>query len=68
MKNEIPKSRKSSKYPLDDLKVNESYEVGKYSVEKCRSIGGVLGYYNKTREKHFVQRKVNNKILIYRSI
>ena len=65
---EIPKSRKSEKYPFDDLEINGFFDVGEYTVKKGKHFGGVIGYYNNTRSpKKFVQRKIKGQILVYRA-
>lgn len=63
----IPNKRKSESFPLDDLKVNKSFNAGDYSVELSKRLGAKIAYYNNTRKpKRFCQRKVKGKILIYR--
>jgi hypothetical protein len=63
----IPNKRKSSTFPLDDLKINKSISICGYSAENSKKIGSKIAYYNKTRNpKRFVQRKIKNLIVIFR--
>ena len=66
-KTKVPQERKSEMYPFDELLLNESFDAGEYTKERSQKMGGVLGYYNRTRtNKKFVQRKMNGKLFIFR--
>jgi hypothetical protein len=65
----IPKkqSGRKVKYNLKSLGIQESIDAGKFSRDLMLKVGSCLYYFNRQlRPKRFVQRKVNEKILIYR--
>lgn len=63
----IPKARKSTKFPFDDLKVGKYFITGEFERERQKTIGGLVAYYNKSRyPKKFGQRSVKGQNRVYR--
>jgi len=66
----VPKGPRG-KYPFDKMEVGDSFEVGRYDVNKMRSISGSINFYKRREEnahKVFsVAKTPNNKLRVWRT-
>lgn len=59
--------KKSTAYPFESMKVNESFTAGEYTPELINKMNSTIHYYGKKLRMKFCLRKVDNNLTVWRS-
>jgi len=63
----IPPKTKTTAYPFEAMKVNESFIAGKYSDELVNRVNAAASYYGKKLDMKFCLRKDGNNLTVWRA-